>query len=77
MGRKILRVVLWIVGIVIALIILLVGYLTVWAVRNVKVDTNAAATNSAPDSFSQTIDLTLLHAALKNYHDHNNGTYPT
>lgn len=32
-------------------------------------------TNSS-SSFDQTINSTLLHAALKNYYNHNNGMYP-
>ena len=77
MGRKILRIILWIVGIILVLVLLFVGYITIWAINNVKVDPNAAISDgTSSPSFSQTIDLTLLHAALKRYHDRTEGMYP-
>jgi len=62
----------------VVLVLIFVGSVTIWAVRNVKTDvpaTTATSTDTSLDSFTQTINLTLIDA-LKSYHDSNKGTYP-
>ena len=73
---KILKALILIIGIIAGLLMILGVVVTIWAVRSGKVNTNSTSTNSPTPGFTQTISLTLLHAALKNYHDHNGGTYP-
>jgi hypothetical protein len=79
MVRKILLIIVWAAAGIVALLVILGSSISIWAMRDIKPDTSATTTASAdlsPDSFSQTIHLTLINAALKNYHDQNNGLYP-
>ena len=64
-------------GIVVLFVIFVTPFITLWTARHVKVDvTQDDATDLAPQSLSETIHLTLISAALKNYHDQNKGSYP-